>query len=102
MTSTLSNYGDHVTLLGFPNWHTQGDEPMALGAKITQKKPISGVDHLAINQTILSGASGGPALNADGDVIGTIVNSKDHNIIANSFISIKHLASIVSAPLVIF
>jgi RNA-directed DNA polymerase len=102
MTNTLSNYGDHVTLLGFPNWHTQGDEPMALEAKITQKKPISGVDHLAINQTILSGASGGPALNANGDVIGTIVNSKDHNIIANSFISIKHLASIVSAPLVTF
>jgi RNA-directed DNA polymerase len=100
MTAEQCKYFDNVILFGFPNWHTQGDEPIRMGCTITQLKPISMVDHIAIDQTILSGASGGPALNTHGDVVGTIVNSKDHNIMPNSFISIKHLDSVQNAPIV--
>ena len=82
---------EDVSLLGFPNWHTQGDEPVRLAAQIIQIKPISGIAHLAVDKKILSGASGGPVLNDLGHVSGVIVHGDGHPSMPNSFISIGHV-----------
>jgi hypothetical protein len=55
--------GDDAVLVGFPNWHTHGDLPVRIDTKVIQAKPMSGVTYIGVNYPILSGASGGPALN---------------------------------------
>ena len=100
MTTDPCKNSDHVTLFGFPNWHTQADQPMNLGGTITQVKTLSNIEHLSIDQTVLSGASGGPALNDLGDVVGVIMTNKDHDKIPNGFVSIRHLDLVQKAPIV--
>jgi RNA-directed DNA polymerase len=77
-------YGDAVALVGFPNWNSTADEPAMLQTSINQMKAISGTTYAGVNLSILSGASGGPVLDGNGEVIGVIANSPDHKLMLSA------------------
>jgi S1-C subfamily serine protease len=47
-------------------------------------KAISGTTYAGVNLSILSGASGGPVLDGNGEVIGVIANSPDHKLMLSA------------------
>jgi hypothetical protein len=93
--------GGDVALVGFPNWHSSGDQPVRVAVKTVQEKPISGVTHVGCaGYAILSGASGGPVLTGSGGVCGVIVNSHGHSTMPDSFIASKHIDAAVNGKTV--
>ncbi len=90
--------GQAVVVLGFPNWHTSADKPLRADALIVQQKTISACKLASVNYPLLSGASGGPVLNAEGWVVGVTVHNATSPVLPNSFLAIEHFASIVGSP----
>ena len=87
--------GEDAVLVGFPNWHTYGDLPVRIATGVIQEKPISGVRYIGVNYPILSGASDGPVLDCRGEVAGVIANGSGHKTMPNSFVSVRHIESVL-------
>ena len=92
--------GDKVTIVGYPNWHTIADELLRADTNVVQKKTLSGVSCFSVGQPLLSGNSGGPALDANGEVLGVVVNSKDNSTLPNGVVRIEHIDVVKSQPLI--
>jgi hypothetical protein len=91
--------GDPVVVLGFPSWHTYGDQPLRVNTHVVQQKVVSGSELASVGYSLLSGASGGPVIDTLGAVVGVVVGNTSHPVLPNSFISTKHLTKAVAAPL---
>lgn len=83
--------GDEVRLVGYPNWHSTADRSLNAECTIVQTKVISGLHYSSVGYSLLSGISGAPVLNGDGNVVGTVVNSPRNSTLPNAFLSIAHI-----------
>jgi RNA-directed DNA polymerase len=97
-TSDAVGNGDPVVVLGFPNWHTYGDQPLTVNTHVVQQKVVSGSYLSSVSYSLLSGASGGPVMDTRGTVAGVVVGSASSAVLPNSFISSKHLDDVIAAP----
>jgi hypothetical protein len=70
------NAMDHLLVVGHPNYRI-GDSPMSVPGLIVGFRTKSGIRRIITNAPIVAGASGGPVLNAFGDVIGIAVTGSD-------------------------
>jgi len=68
--------GDHVTVLGFPNYNP-GETIHEYTGKIAGKVRRFNTDRFSISAPIIKGSSGGPTLNRKGEVIGVSVTGED-------------------------
>jgi hypothetical protein len=82
---------DPVCLVGYPNWHSLGDHSLMGEWPIVQTKVMSGLRYSSVGYPLLSGASGAPVLNLDGQVVGVVVHSSGHLTFANAFVAIAHV-----------
>jgi hypothetical protein len=90
-------FGDSVALVGFPNWNSMADEPAKLNTSINQIKAMSGGTYAGVNLALLAGASGGPALDLNGEVVGVIANSPDNMLMPNAFLTIQSINAALGA-----
>lgn len=67
----------HIAVCGFPN-HRPGDTCTLSPGVVTAHRMKSGVRRLLTNAGIVTGMSGGPAVGADGTVIGICANGADY------------------------
>jgi len=91
--------GDPVTVMGFPNWHSFGHQPLKANTHVVQQRTIGGSSLASVGYPLLAGTSGGPVLNSEGRVTGVVVNSGTSAVFPNSFLAIGHLDAVVAAPL---
>ncbi len=92
--------GGHVTAIGFPGWHTAGDNAMVATTTVVQVMPWHGARLVSVQQQIISGASGGPVLDRVGHVCGVIVRNSNDLTIPNAFIDIKHIDAVHVGPII--
>lgn len=71
-----------IAIAGFPNY-TFGDEGSFVQSKIASFRNYSGIRHILVSNPIISGNSGGPGLNAKGEVVGIAVTGADKMSNAN-------------------
>jgi len=71
-----------IAIAGFPNY-TFGDEGSFIQSKIASFRNYSGIRHILVSNPIISGNSGGPGLNAKGEVVGIAVTGADKMSNAN-------------------
>ena len=67
---------DNVIVMGYPNYR-YGDSGVINSGEISGFRPVSGIRRFLTNAPIISGNSGGPALNDKGEVIGVAVTGAD-------------------------
>jgi len=67
---------DYLTVAGFPNYRL-GDSGHIAPGIVTGFRAASGIRRILTNAFIVAGTSGGPALSADGKVIGVAVTGAD-------------------------
>lgn len=67
---------DHIAIAGFPNYNF-GDNGIFSPGLIIGFRTYSGVRHLLVNTPLISGNSGGPAINNQNQVIGIAVTGAD-------------------------
>ncbi|HIF24912.1 MAG TPA: trypsin-like serine protease [Nitrospinaceae bacterium] len=70
--------GDTVKVIGFPKFGP-GSTPNISEGIITSKKKIHGIDAFIVNTPITDGASGGPVLDNNNEVIGVAFWGPEHN-----------------------
>jgi RNA-directed DNA polymerase len=68
--------GDAIILAGFPNFKL-GNTPHIAPGIVVSSYVRSTIERLVIDTPIISGNSGGPVLNADGQVVGVAVTGTD-------------------------
>ena len=100
MSEVELDNGASVGIVGYPNWHSTGDQLLRAQTHVVHKKTVSGVSLIGVSYPLLSGNSGGPALDSSGEVIGVVVRSKDDSAFPNGIVNIKHLSSVTSEPLI--
>lgn len=74
--SDLLNRMDHIAIAGFPNYR-YGDSGILSPGLVIGFRPVSGISRILVNTPIIAGNSGGPVLNAFGEVIGIAVTGAD-------------------------
>ena len=75
-SSDLLKHMDHIAIAGFPNYN-YGDSGILSPGFIIGFRTVSAIRRILVNTPIVAGNSGGPALNADGEVIGVAVTGAD-------------------------
>jgi RNA-directed DNA polymerase len=86
--------GQDISVIGFPRWHSFGDQVSNYPGKISQIRIISTVSYIETNAHIVEGNSGGPVLNRNGEVIGVAITSRESPTTPSAAISINHLFNI--------
>lgn len=71
-----------IAIAGFPNYNF-GDEGSLVQSKIASFRNYSGNKHILVSNPIISGNSGGPGLNINGEVVGIAVTGADKMSNAN-------------------
>ena len=87
----------HITICGYPTWNTTADQLLKSPTQVVQRRTSSGRRMAAVGYNLLSGASGGPALDRAGHVCGLVVTNKDDAVLPNGILSIEHVSSIPAA-----
>jgi V8-like Glu-specific endopeptidase len=64
--------GDHIKIVGFPNYHV-GDSVHFDSGPITQTRKYMGVPHFVVRPIIVKGNSGGPILDKNNKVVGVAI-----------------------------
>ena len=67
---------DHLLVAGHPNYRL-GDTPVVVPGLVVGFRPVSGIRRILTNAAIVAGCSGGPAIGADGRVVGVAVTGAD-------------------------
>lgn len=73
---------DHLMVAGHPNYRL-GDTPVVVPGLVVGFRPVSGIRRILTNAAIVAGCSGGPAIGADGRVVGVAVTGADSFTRAN-------------------
>lgn len=81
---------DQVLLAGFPNW-LPGNQLTITRPRVSETRLVSQVKRFRVDREIFEGNSGGPMLNASGEVVGVVVYGRGGAIVPNSCVSIRHL-----------
>jgi S1-C subfamily serine protease len=75
-SSDLLKQMDHIAIAGFPNY-SYGDSVVLSPGLVIGFRTVSAIRRILVNTPIVAGISGGPALNAKGEVIGVAVTGAD-------------------------
>lgn len=67
---------DHIAIFGYPNYRL-GDTGVVVPGLVVGFRPVTGIQRILTNAPIVAGASGAPALDATGCVIGVAATGKD-------------------------
>ncbi len=81
------NQMDHIAVAGFPNYN-YGDNGIFSPGLIVGFRTYSGIRHLLVNSPLISGNSGGPAIDKENKVIGIAVTGADK--MSNAHLTEKH------------
>jgi hypothetical protein len=68
--------GDQIWVCGFPNYNL-GDSGILASGRVIGFRPSSGITRILVDAPIVAGNSGGPVLNAKGEVIGIAVTGAE-------------------------
>lgn len=69
-------YADHLLVAGHPNYRL-GDSPIIAPGLVVGFRTVSSIRRILTNAPIVCGGSGGPVLNAQGEVVGVAVTGAD-------------------------
>lgn len=75
-SSDLLKQMDHIAIAGFPNYN-YGDSGILSPGLVIGFRTVSAIRRILVNTPIVAGNSGGPALNAHGEVVGVAVTGAD-------------------------
>lgn len=75
-TADTLEFSSHIAIAGYPNYRI-GDSGMFTPGLVVGFRPVAGVRRILTNAIIVAGASGGPAINAAGEVVGIAVTGAD-------------------------
>lgn len=93
IAATAPSRNNLVQVVGWPEFRL-GDEITVMDSRIISFTMVSGIRRMRVSAPIIGGNSGGPGLNADGQVIGVVVTGshKGEQTINNALIPISALS----------
>jgi len=89
--------GQAVYVLGYPSWNTSADGTLFFPTHVTQGRTISCIRRFGVSGSLLSGTSGGPALDENGQVVGVVNTNYADPVLPNGCISISHLPEVLAS-----
>ena len=93
--------GDKLKVIGFPNW-TPGQTPHIQTVTVSGRTQRFGTSRIVVSESLVAGMSGGPALNANGEIVGVVLTgihgSRGGRDVGNQIQPISALAGLTAKP----